>query len=114
MTTTPDTQAPAATTSWRDVRRVLGPEAEERMAARRGEMEAEMIAHGLAELREHRRGTLAQLATTLAITPGSLSRREHSTDPLLSTIRAQVEALGGHLQLVADFDCEKVALDLLT
>lgn len=101
-------------TPWREVRgrRNFGPEAEDRIAKRVEEMEADMIAHGLAELRQQREVTQAQLATLLGIDPTSLSRREHSTDPRLSTVRNQVEALGGRLQIVARFDDERIAIDL--
>jgi DNA-binding Xre family transcriptional regulator len=64
----------------------------------------------LAELRRSRRVTQVQLAETLGISQGNVSRLERRSDVYLSTLRAYVEALGGHLEIAAVFDDERVAV----
>ena len=57
----------------------------------------------LRELRQARRLTQATMARTLGISQDGVSRREHRSDLLLSTLRKTVEAMGGNLSLVARF-----------
>lgn len=102
------------TTPWRELRAACNftPDDEARIAARQAEMAAEEAAYSLAELRKQRQATQAQLADVLGIDETTLSRREHSTDPRLSTVREQIEALGGRLELVANFDGDRIPIDL--
>ena len=85
-------------------------------AARRKKIEvraAELVAEemSLRELREALRLTQKSLAKTLDIGQDSVSRLEQRSDLLLSTLRNYVEAMGGHLSLVAEFpDREPVVL----
>ncbi len=77
-------------------------------AARRKKIEAraaELIAEEmtLQELRQARKLTQVRLAKTLGITQDGVSRLEKRSDLLLSTLRKSVEAMGGHLSLVAEF-----------
>jgi len=46
---------------------------------------------------------VVRMAKTLGITQDSVSRLEKRSDFLLSTLRKTVEAMGGHLSLVAEF-----------
>jgi transcriptional regulator with XRE-family HTH domain len=85
---------------WSDVRKERTPEAEARIAAHRTEMEREM---SLAELRHALELTQTRLAETLGMTQGAVSRLEHQSDLLLSTLRSYVEALGGELEIRARF-----------
>src|SRR6266542_2208459 len=86
------------------------------IAARRKKIEAraaELIAEEmtLQELRQARKLTQVRLAKTLCITQDGVSRLEKRSDLLLSTLRKSVEAMGGHLSLVAEFpDREPVVL----
>jgi len=58
----------------------------------------------LAQLRQSRHVTQVQLAETLGISQGNVSRLEARSDVYLSTLRSYVEALGGHLEIAAVFD----------
>ncbi|MBX3032108.1 MAG: XRE family transcriptional regulator [Chloroflexi bacterium] len=64
----------------------------------------------LAELRRRAGVTQTHLAEQLDITQGSVSRIEHQSDLVLSTIRSYVEALGGRLELRAVFDGESLPI----
>ncbi len=57
----------------------------------------------LQELRKLRQQTQVQLAEILGITQENISRIETRQDLLVSTLRRQVEALGGRLSLIAKF-----------
>ena len=63
------------------------------------------------ELRQAQRQTQVQVARTLGISQDSVSRLEQRADVLISTLRNYVEALGGHLSIVAEFPhCPPVKL----
>lgn len=64
----------------------------------------------LAQLRQSRHVTQVQLAETLGISQGNVSRLEARSDVYLSTLRSYVEALGGRLEIAAVFDDERVAV----
>jgi DNA-binding XRE family transcriptional regulator len=57
----------------------------------------------LRELRRARKLTQVRVAKTLGITQDSVSRLEHRSDLLLSTLRKTIEAMGGNLTIVAEF-----------
>jgi transcriptional regulator with XRE-family HTH domain len=67
----------------------------------------------LAELREERDLTQANLAGVLQVSQRRVSGIERQEDLYLSTLSNYVEALGGHLKLEAVFPDEEVELDLL-
>jgi len=48
----------------------------------------------------------AELAGRLELIQGAISKREHSDDVCVSTVRQYLEALGARLELVAVFDDE--------
>jgi transcriptional regulator with XRE-family HTH domain len=62
----------------------------------------------LAELRQSRHITQIDLAAELGITQGNVSRMEKRSEIYLSTLRSYIEALGGHLEITAVFDDERV------
>lgn len=64
----------------------------------------------LAELREARQMTQRQVADSLGVSQANVSRIEHEDDVYLSTLSNYVEALGGHLEVIAVFPEETVAL----
>ena len=66
----------------------------------------------LAELRQSRHVTQVQLAEQLGISQGNVSRLEARSDVYLSTLRSYVEALGGHLEIAAVFDDERVPVEV--
>jgi DNA-binding XRE family transcriptional regulator len=57
----------------------------------------------LAELREARQRTQAELAKKLDVQQSAISKLERRTDMYLSTLISIVEAMGGKLEIVAQF-----------
>jgi DNA-binding Xre family transcriptional regulator len=66
----------------------------------------------LADLRQSRHVTQVQLAEALGISQGNVSRLEGRSDVYLSTLRSYVEALGGHLEIAAVFDDQRVTVEV--
>lgn len=66
----------------------------------------------LAQLRQSRHVTQVQLAEHLGITQGNVSRLEGRGDIYLSTLRSYIQALGGHLEIAAVFDDQRVPVRL--
>jgi DNA-binding XRE family transcriptional regulator len=66
----------------------------------------------LAELRQARHLTQIQLAEVLGISQGNVSRLEGRSDIYLSTLRSYIEALGGHLEIAAVFDDERLPVNI--
>lgn len=64
---------------------------------------ARLETHLLAELRRARGLTQTQVAASLAIEQGAVSRLERRDDLFLSTLSDYIQALGGELRLVASF-----------
>ena len=95
----------------RDKARERDPEWDAKVAERK---QAMLDALALAELRQHRHVTQVQVAQVLGIGQGNVSRIEGRSDIYLSTLRDYVEALGGHLELAAVFDDERVPVTLST
>ncbi|HEV2640873.1 MAG TPA: helix-turn-helix transcriptional regulator [Actinocrinis sp.] len=103
-----------AASAWEDVRVELGfTEAEELEISRRTErMPAEVRAHRLAEIRKSHGLTQKHLAEILDISHERVSQIERSglDSTVLSTLSAYVEALGGHVRVVADFGEQQLLL----
>ena len=57
----------------------------------------------LAELREARRRSQAELAKELGVQQSAVSRIERRTDMYLSTLSNVVAAMGGRLEIIAQF-----------
>lgn len=98
-----------------ELREKLYADPERRAAVERHRVETlrELAHYELAELRRLRGRTQVQVAEALGVEQPSVSRTERGADPQLSTLRDYIEALGGHLELVATFDNgERVAIDL--
>ena len=79
----------------------LSPARRQKVEARAAQLIAEEMT--LRELRKARKLTQVTVAKKLGITQDSVCRLEQRTDLLLSTLRKTVEAMGGHLSLVAEF-----------
>ena len=79
----------------------LPPEHRKKIDERTNELIAEIMS--LRELRKVREQTQEHIAETLGITQENVSRIEKRRDLLVSTLRRQVEALGGRLSLIARF-----------
>jgi len=96
------------TYSWNEIRRTKLDTPEEREAYERElrAVVAEQVEYALGEIRRSRSVTQIELAKMLQISQPALSDLEHRGDMKLSTLRAFIEALGGHLRLLAEFDGE--------
>lgn len=77
------------------------PESSQARAAARAD--AFIIEMQLRELRKTRQVTQVELARTLDIEQGSVSKIESRDDMYVSTLREYIKALGGELKLVASF-----------
>lgn len=94
---------------WDEVRSKMSPESQKRMDARLAETVAAMP---LDKLRKARSLTQVAVAERLHVDQGSVSKLESRTDMYLSTLREYVEALGGSLELRADFPDGSINIDL--
>ena len=88
----------------------ISPERRARIDAMKVEASADAVAFNLGELRRHREMTQVELAQRLERTQASVSAMETAGDNLLSTYRTVVEGMGGHLELVAVFDDERIVI----
>jgi hypothetical protein len=93
---------------WKDVRdRALSPE---RRAANAEWVERELLEMELRELREASGKTQIEAAALLETTQSQLSKVERRGDHRLSTLRKYVEALGGELEIIANFGDRRIRL----
>lgn len=99
------------TSKWKDIRRTSGPDSEARIAAMR---QAMVDAMALADLRQVRGFSQAEVAEVLDLSQSRVSRIEREEDLYLSTLRRYVAALGGQLELVAVFEDETLPIGLPT
>lgn len=95
---------------FRDIVGDIGPERRARIDAIKDQARADAVAFSLGELRRHRHLTQQELAQRLARAQSSISAMETANDNLLSTVRDVVESMGGHLELVAVFEDERIAI----
>jgi len=81
------------------------------MAAGMEQLRAEQRAFRLAEMRRRLGITQAQVAERMGITQGRVSAIEHAKPGTteLRTLAAYVEALGGRLEIIADFGDQRLA-----
>ena len=85
------------------------PRARERIQAALAEIDAHQAT--LAQVRRARAFTQATIAELLEMDQSEVSRLEHRSNMLLSTLRSFIRATGGELQLIATFpDGEPVQL----
>lgn len=82
------------------IERVGGPEEAEQ---RRKALMARQSGQRLADERRQRGLTQAQLAETMGVTPGRVSQIERGELSTIEAIARYVQALGGRLDLVANF-----------
>jgi DNA-binding XRE family transcriptional regulator len=95
-------------TKWRDIRKTLSREAEERI--RQSVIDAAGVMT-LYQLREARSLTQVNLAKVLQVNQGAVSRMEKRTDMYVSTLRSYIQAMGGQLQVKAIFPEGEVEID---
>lgn len=95
--------------SWTKIRGEMPLESQARLDARLKETLASMP---LDKMRKARSLTQVAIAERLHVDQGSISKLEGRTDMYLSTLREYVEALGGTLELRADFPDGSINIDL--
>jgi len=83
-----------------DLTRTFSAKRMARVRARAAEIRAEMA---LAELRQARRRSQAELARELKVNQPAVAKLEKRTDMYVSNLRRYVEALGGKLEITAKF-----------
>jgi transcriptional regulator with XRE-family HTH domain len=86
--------------NFKELQAKKSPERRARIEAR---VQAAIAQMALDELREARKLTQAQLANTLKVDQGSVSKLERRTDMYVSTLRNFIRAMGGELYIRADF-----------
>jgi ribosome-binding protein aMBF1 (putative translation factor) len=83
-----------------ELRARMSPESRARAEAASQAVLAEMP---LNELRQARGLSQKMLADVLRVQQPSIAKMERRTDMYLSTLRSHIEAMGGHLEVVARF-----------
>jgi predicted XRE-type DNA-binding protein len=101
----------AVASTWNETR-AKRPPREGRVAEHRARIDAEVGAYRLKEIREEQGLTQVELAERMHVTQPSVSDLERGALDRagLSTIRAYVEALGGKIEIIADFGDRRVVL----
>lgn len=97
------------TTKFRTIREKMSPERQERIRKRTEELLAELP---LQELRQARALSQQELAEVLGLNQATVSKLERRTDMYLSSLRRFVEAMGGELEVIANFPDGKVRIQL--
>jgi len=92
---------------WSTLTKNIAPE---RLARIRAEVDEDIKAINLKNLREALGATQVEAAEKAAITQPELSRLERAADLRLSTIRRYVTAMGGELEIFAVVKGKKIAL----
>jgi DNA-binding transcriptional regulator YiaG len=92
---------------WADLKAKMSPERQARMRERTDALLLEM---DLRELRKAVGVTQTQLAERLKTSQGEVSQAERREDYRLSTLRRYVEALGGKVEIFADFGDKRIRL----
>jgi transcriptional regulator with XRE-family HTH domain len=88
------------TRKFRELVKAMPAERQRRIANR---VRQSLMSMPLEEIRKARQMTQAKLADALGVNQGEVSKIEHRTDIYLSTLAGYVEALGGKLEIRADF-----------
>ena len=83
-----------------ELRTQMSPESRARVEVKTQAMLAEMP---LNELRQARGLSQKMLAEVLHVQQPSIAKLEKRTDMYLSTLRSHIEAMGGHLEVIARF-----------
>jgi DNA-binding XRE family transcriptional regulator len=97
--------SPADWPTWEQVRaRHADTITDEQRAKARAEIEAEITGYRLAQLRRELGLTQTQMAKTMGVSQARVSDIERGdlAHTELDTVRSYIEALGGHVRLVAD------------
>lgn len=93
---------------WRDIRR--GKMTREQLSTVDRRVRETLLETDLREIRDMLRKTQAEVAKALEVSQGQVSETERREDFLLSTLRRDVEALGGELEVIANFGDKRIRL----
>jgi DNA-binding XRE family transcriptional regulator len=99
--------------NWADVEQELFPAGDEdKVRAVEDQLRAEVRAHKLAEIRKARHLTQQQIAATLGVSKARVSQIERGQvdRAAIQGLAGYVAALGGRLELVADFGDERLVI----
>ena len=98
------------TKKWRDlVKKTMSRERQARVR----KMTEEMLAGlPLAEVRRARELSQEQIAETLMMPQGNVSKFERRVDMYVSTLRRYIQAMGGDLDIIARFPDAEIRIDL--
>ena len=94
--------------SFQTLREKMSPEAKARAQERTNEMLVELA---LQDLRKSLDLTQEQVAETMQMNQAAVSKMEHQSDIYVSTLRKFIEALGGHVKIVASFPDREVVIN---
>jgi transcriptional regulator with XRE-family HTH domain len=92
---------------WQDLQHKLGTVRRKQL---RREVEQEILDLDLRGLRELVGKTQKEMALLIEQTQGQVSETERRSDHRLSTLRKYVEALGGEIEVVANFGDKRIRL----
>ena len=92
---------------FRDLTKNFTPERRARVEARKAELHAAMPLH---ELRKARALTQKALGEALNVNQPAVAKLERRADMYVSNLRAYIEAMGGKLNIVAEFPQGTVAI----
>ncbi|MGH3426058.1 MAG: helix-turn-helix domain-containing protein [Candidatus Dormibacteraceae bacterium] len=107
------TMTKAKAADWDDVANELFDDKDRKaIAAKAGELRAQVRAHRLAEVRKRQNTTQVVVARSMGVSQARVSEieRGHISRSEVETLDAYVTALGGHLRVVADFGDESITL----
>lgn len=92
---------------WKDLKHKASPE---RMEQIHREVDQEILEENLRGIRELLGKTQAEVADSLKMTQAQISQTESREDWRLSTLRRYVQALGGELEVIANFGDKRIRL----
>ncbi len=92
---------------WKDLQHKMGRARRKQL---RREVEQEILDMDLRGLRELVGKTQKDMAALIEQTQGQVSETERRSDHRLSTLRKYVEALGGEIEVVANFGDKRIRL----
>jgi transcriptional regulator with XRE-family HTH domain len=92
---------------WKDLQHKMGTVRRKQL---RREVEQEILDMDLRGLRELAGKTQKDMAILVEQTQGQVSETERRSDHRLSTLRKYVEALGGEIEVVANFGDKRIRL----
>jgi transcriptional regulator with XRE-family HTH domain len=103
------------TKPWREIRETRSKLSPAQRADIDQVVQLETTKMKLGELRKARRLSQAQIAESLGLSQGDVSKMERRAELYVSTLRRFIEAAGGELEVIARFpDAAPIALDFLT